>query len=154
MIRALAQDAPRIAAFLNQHRDTSMFALTNLAQHGMDNAHPRSLRCWLHQIGGDITAVLSITTEGMAMPQCPTFGVDDWVQAAQGTAGIPLIGIIGPATQARAFAGAAGLAYARASLNRDEPFMALDLADLVVTAQCCAGAPRGHSALPGVCCPR
>ena len=147
MIRAGAQDAPRIAAFLDQHCDTSMFALTNLAQHGMDNDHPRALRCWLHQIGGDITAVLSITTEGMAMPQCPTFSVDEWVQAAQSTAGIPLIGIIGPATQARAFAAAAGLAHAPASLNQDEPFMALDLADLVLTVDHTriiplSGAPR------------
>jgi RimJ/RimL family protein N-acetyltransferase len=132
MIRADVQDAPRIAAFLTRHSDTSMFALSNLAQHGMDNDHPRALRCWLNQAAGQITDVLTITTEGMAMTQCPTFGPDDWAKAAQITAGIPLIGIIGPAVQARAFGAAAGLAHAPATLNQDEPFMALDLSALAV----------------------
>ena len=132
MIRAAVADAPQIAAFLTRHCDTSMFALSNLAQHGMDNDHPRALRCWLARSGGQITDVLTITTEGMAMPQCPTFGVADWDIAAQTTLNLPLIGIIGPAVQARAFGMAAGLALAPATLNRDEPFMALDLADLAL----------------------
>ena len=134
MIRATAQDAPRIAAFLTRHCDTSMFALSNLAQHGLDNDHPRALRCWLGQSGGQITDVLSITTEGMAMPQCPNFGPDQWAVATQVTQGIPLIGIIGPAHQARPYAKAAGLDAVPANLNRDEPFMALDLADLITPA--------------------
>lgn len=134
MIRAGAQDAPQIAAFLTRHCDTSMFALSNLAQHGIDNDHPRALRCWLTRADRQITDALIITTEGMAMPQCPTFGRADWAGATQDTAGITLIGIIGPAAQARAFATAAGLSNAPATLNRDEPFMALDLSDLVIGA--------------------
>ena len=132
VIRAGVQDAPQIAAFLTRHCDPSMFALANLAQHGMDNDHPRALRCWLRHAAGQITDVMTITTEGMAMPQCPTFAPDDWTIAAQATAGIPLIGIIGPAVQARGFALAAGLSHAPASLNQDEPFMALDLSRLAV----------------------
>ena len=130
MIRAVPADAPQIAGFLARHCDMSMFALSNLAQHGMDNDHPRALRCWLRHTDTQITAVLTITTEGMAMPQCPGFVPADWAAAARATAGIPLIGIIGPAGQARAFAAAAGLTRAPASLNRDEPFMALDLSQL------------------------
>lgn len=131
MIRAGAQDAAQIAEFLTRHCDTSMFALSNLAQHGLDNDHPRALRCWLAASGGQITDVFSITTEGMAMPQCPNFGRDQWAVAAQVTQGIPLIGIIGPAAQARGYAAAAGLGAVPANLDRDEPFMALDLADLI-----------------------
>ena len=132
MIRATIADVPQIAAFLTRHCDMSMFALSNLAQHGMDNDHPRALCCWLRHAAGQITDVMTITTEGMAMPQCPTFGPDDWNRAAQITAGIPLIGIIGPAVQARAYGLAAGLSHAPTTLNRDEPFMALDLSALAV----------------------
>ena len=130
MIRATAQDAPEIAAFLNAHCDTSMFALSNLVHHGMDGGHPRALRCWLHRKDGQITAVMTVTEEGMAMPQCPAFQAEDWARAAAATAGLDLIGIIGPASQARAFAAVAGLVDAPATLNRDEPFMALSLAEL------------------------
>jgi RimJ/RimL family protein N-acetyltransferase len=132
VIRATTQDAPEIAAFLNAHQDTSMFALSNLAQHGMDGGHPRALRCWLRREDGQITAVMTVTEEGMAMPQCPSFQADDWGQATAATDGLALIGIIGPTAQARAFAAAAGLTAAPATLNRDEPFMALSLSDLVV----------------------
>ena len=130
MIRATAQDATDIAAFLNAHCDTSMFALSNLASCGMDGGHPRALRCWLRRVAGQITDLMTVTEEGMAMPQCPSFRGDDWTQAVVATTGLELIGIIGPAFQARAFAVVAGLADAPATLNRDEPFMALHLAEL------------------------
>ena len=132
MIRALVQDAPEIAAFLTAHCDTSMFALSNLAQHGMQGGHPRALRCWLRRAGGQITDVMTVTEEGMAMPQCPSFQADNWAGAVIATAGLELIGIIGPASQARAFAAVAGLVDAPTTLDRDEPFMALSLSDLVV----------------------
>jgi GNAT superfamily N-acetyltransferase len=132
VIRAGPQDAPEIAAFLTQHRDTSMFALSNLAQHGMGGAHPRALRCWLQREDGRITAAMIVTEEGMAMPQCPPFRGEDWAQAVAATAGLDLIGIIGPTAQTRAFAAAAGLQDAPATLDRDEPFMALSLAELEV----------------------
>lgn len=138
MIRASPADAPQIAAFLERHCDTSMFALSNLAGHGLaddtdTDAHPHAMRCWLGRRDGQIADVLSITQGGMVMPQCPSFqGAADWTAAARVAVGTPLIGVIGPALQARAFAFAAGLVAAPATLNRDEPFMALALNELAL----------------------
>jgi len=39
MIRATETDRPAIEAFLNAHAATSMFPLSNLANHGMNGGH-------------------------------------------------------------------------------------------------------------------
>lgn len=124
MIPASRADAEEITAFLGAHTETSMFMLANLRDHGMDGGHPRALRLWLRREGGQITDVMALTNEGMAMPQLPGGAV---TAAARSIAGARLIGILGAADQVAPLRAALGLVAAPASLSRNEPLFTLDL---------------------------
>lgn len=126
---AVAADIPEIVEFLTPRAAQSMFPLNNLQAHGLDGDHPRAPSMWITRQAGQITDVLSITQEGMVMPQCPTM---DWGSSLQALQGRDLIGVIGPADQARSLLDAAGLSEAPTSLNHDEPQYELNLSDLIV----------------------
>lgn len=126
---ATDNDIPEIIDFLTPRAAQSMFPLNNLQQFGLNGDHPRAPIMWLTREAGQITDVLSITQEGMVMPQCPSMA---WGQYKEALMGRDLIGIIGPAEQARSLLGAVGLADAPMSLDHDEPQFELDLSDLTV----------------------
>lgn len=122
-------DIPEIEAFLTPRAVQSMFPLANMAQHGLNGDHPRAPRFWLTRQSGEITDALSITSEGMVMPQCPSM---NWADAAQALSGKDLIGIIGPADQARSLQIALGLDQAPTTLDHDEPQYELALENLII----------------------
>ncbi len=127
MKRAVQSDVPHITDFLRQNITTSMFPLMNLTEHGLDAAHPRSPRIWLRRADGRVTDVLSVTQQGMVMPQCPNGG---WNEVARMLCARDLSGVIGPADQARSFIAAAGLGDVRTTLDEDEPLLELQLSTL------------------------
>jgi RimJ/RimL family protein N-acetyltransferase len=129
MAPARPSDRPDIEAFLRSHVATSMFPLSNLARYGWDGAQPRAVRFWLRRDEVMITDVLTLTNEGIAMPQCPT---GDWADVARACAGQELLGIIAEATQVAALRSALGLNDAETVLNNDEPLYQLQLSDLKV----------------------
>ena len=99
MIRATAADLPEIEAFLRNHIATSMFPLTSLRHHGMENHHPRGQRFWLRWQAARITDVLAISNAGYVIPQCPT---GPWGDVTTILAGQKITGIIGEAGQVAA----------------------------------------------------
>lgn len=126
---ATEADIPEIEAFLKPRAAQSMFPLNNLRAYGLNGDHPRAPSFWLSRRDGMITDALSITREGMVMPQCPSL---DWAGCLDALRNRDLIGVIGPADQARSFLKATGLDGAEATLNHDEPQYALDLSGLII----------------------
>lgn len=125
----MAADVAAIDGFLAAHIETSMFPLSNLRSFGLDGEASFAPRVWLREVAGEITDVLSMTREGMVMPQCPT---GPWADVAQALRGRSVVGVIGPGRQARAVIAACGVEGAATTLDEDEPFLRLDMADLVV----------------------
>lgn len=136
MRRATQGDLAEMEEFLRADLHRSMFPLANLADHGLDGDAPRSVHAWLRHGEAGLTDVLSITRDGMVMPQCPTGG---WEQAARALNRRTLIGFAGPAGQVHPLRAALGLEGAPVLLDEDEPQYLLDLSGLVV--------PEGPGAL-------
>lgn len=118
MIRANADDIPDITAFLNGHVETSMFPLTNLQNHGFEGKHPRAPHFYISRSDGNITDTLSITNDGMVMPQLLS---GNYQSAAKTLKNHSLMGIIGPKSQSRGLQSALGLNNAATTLDEDEP---------------------------------
>lgn len=130
-VRAGASDGPQIAAFLDKHIDTSMFAAGNLQRYGMDSAAPLATRFWMQQRQDRLAGVIGVTNAGMILPQAPVAGPADWAVFAA-YCPTPLIGCIGPTEQVRPCLAALGLTGASMQLDKDEPRFALSLVDLLM----------------------
>lgn len=138
MRRADPGDIPAIRAFLATHADVAMFPLSNidtdgLAVEGAANP-PRSMFVWID--GTPVSAFVAITAEGMILPVLPDDPATHWAGAAPELIGHRAFGLAGEARAARAGFEALGLAGIAATINRDEPHFALQLAALEV--------PEGH----------
>ena len=107
----------------------SMFPLANLQNHGLDGNHPRSPRFWLTRKNGKLAGALSVTKEGMLMPQSPDM---DWAGMSEALRGLDLIGIIGPSDQSRSLLDSLDLNNVKTTLDHDEPQYSLDLSDLII----------------------
>jgi GNAT superfamily N-acetyltransferase len=129
MRRGTEADRPEIEAFLKARAVTSMFPLSNLARHGMDGDHARSMSFWVDEGAAGITDVIARTREGMILPSCDGA---PWQDAARLLAGREAIGVIGARAQARPLIAALGLGGVATELDEDEPHFALSLADLIV----------------------
>lgn len=127
MIRATETDRPAIEAFLNAHAATSMFPLSNLANHGMNGGHPRACTFYIRHEADQITDVLAISEEGVIFPQCPN-GFDGITDIAHGKTAKA---IMGNALQVEALREILGLTH-KAKLDTVEPAYSLDLANLIV----------------------
>ncbi len=131
MTPATPDQAGEIAGFLSRAPEFAMFPLANLLSHGMVGGHPHAMRFWLLRDASGITDALGLTDAGMVLPALRP----EMARLARGAlSALPLIGIIGPAAQARALEKALSLADAPKSLNKDEPHFALDLKDLAIPA--------------------
>lgn len=106
-----------------------MFALSNLARHGLAGGHPRAMTFWLDRTEAPVAA-LGVTEDGMVMPLWPD--AFDAALAVPHLRDRPLIGLSGPAGPVRALMAAAALTAAHDGLNADEPQFALTLDRLVV----------------------
>lgn len=126
---ATEADLPEVKAFLKTRVVRSMFPLANLNAHGLNGDHPRAPSFWLTRCNGEITDVLTVTQEGMLMPQCPS---KSWEGVAQALTNRDLIGIIGPADQARSLQVALDLTTAPTLLDHDEPQYELALDNLII----------------------
>lgn len=129
MRRATEADLPAVEAFLRARPVTSMFPLSNLARHGMDGVHPRSMSFWIAEDASGPTAILGVTREGMVMP---SFDTDASGAAARALAGREVIGVIGAAAQARPLIAALGIGGVDTELDEDEPQFILPLDELHV----------------------
>lgn len=127
---AQQQDVPAIERFLLDHVQSSMFALANLREFGLNAPAPRAMSIWM--LGEPLRGVFGITNEGMILPQCPDVSDADLAAAAVLIRDRRIMGLAGEASQARRFLRQAGWQDRAAHLNRDEPSFALDLRDLIV----------------------
>lgn len=122
---AQPEDIPDIERFFFNHIHSSMFALNSLRNFGLNGADPRAVRMYL--LGNDLRGILTVTNEGMVLPQCPGC-TDAEIAAGIGLLkGRPVIGVIGEATQARQVLRLAGWEDRAATLNQDEPAFSLNL---------------------------
>lgn len=126
---ATEADIPEIEGFLRPRVAQSMFPLNNLFEFGLDSDLPYGPNYWLVRKSGDITDILTISNNGMVMPQCPSM---DWTAFEEPLRDRDLIGVIGPADQCRSLMAASGLDQVPVNLNHDEPQYELNLADLVI----------------------
>lgn len=123
-------DVPAIEQFLYRHVQSSMFPLSNLRKFGLNGVEPHAMRIWV--LGDDVRAVLSLTNEGMVLPQCPNCTETELRQAVSLIADRRVIGIIGDAAQTRRIAKLAGWQDRDAILDEDEPAFSLDLKSLIL----------------------
>ena len=126
---ATEEDLPEVMAFLNDHVVQSMFPLANLKNFGLNGNNPRAPDFWLARKNDKVSGVLSVTQEGMLMPQNPDL---DWSEIEEAVAGKDLIGIIGPQDQARSLQTALNLQAVPTNLDHDEPQYELDLDNLTI----------------------
>ena len=129
MRRATEADVPAIRVFLAKREVRAMFPLSNLARFGLDGDFEYAPRMWIAEAGGAVTDVLTVSKSGAVMPAMPS---GDWQAARIALTGRAVSAVIGPAEECRPLIAALGLSDAPATLDRDEPQFALDLADLVI----------------------
>ena len=119
---ALPDDSGAIAAFLEEHSDTSMFLRANLAEYGPCGGDARNAtQMWICGTGGEVTGVFGITSAGHVLVQFP-----EDAPPAQ------IAGILGATGQVRQVQALLGLADAETQLDEDEPLYSLALAHLIV----------------------
>lgn len=136
-----------MARFLGRHIETSMFLLGNLESHGIgERLHPNSTHFLLRMFESQITGVFGWTNGGYVMPQLPNLTPAEAQGCADALRGFHMRGITGRPEQVALIRAALPIAPNGWALNRDEPLMSRNLADLPpVTAQlrCPVAADRG-----------
>ncbi len=132
MIRvAHAHDAERIAVFLRDFPESSMFLRSNLAQHGIGSGdHPNATEFWIAQAEGRMAGVFGLTMAGFLVCQMPGATSLDWQAFAATLRGRDVAGMTGDDIQVRAALAALALPKDAFTLNEAEPLYRLDLADL------------------------
>lgn len=128
MIRATQADRPEIVAFLASNAPFAMFPLNNLTKFGMAGGSDLAVTCWLARDGGQITDVMTVCDNGMALPFLPS---GDYAATLRAMADGDVIGIIGPRDHVRGLR-AAGFAGVPCTLDRDEPHFLLELDQMVI----------------------
>ena len=128
---ALPDDSGAIAAFLEEHSDTSMFLRANLAEYGPCGGDARNAtQMWICGTGGEVKGVFGITSAGHVLVQFPEDAPPD--QIAGILAPFEISGILGATGQVRQVQALLGLADAETQLDEDEPLYSLALAHLIV----------------------
>ncbi len=122
---AIPDDLPDVIAFLRDRLESSMFLLSNLADHGLKGTHPNAMRLWV--AGGPVSGVVGLTNGGMLLPQ---WQGGDWPALRPLIARRPVAGLVGEAEQVAAARRELGLATAATRMANDEQGFALDLAAL------------------------
>ncbi len=125
-------EAAEIAHFLRGHLDRAMFALSNLAHHGMGRAGRYQMRFWLKRTDSTIKAAVGLSAAGMLLPVLPGVGRHEMADLRAALAGEWIAGIIGVPDWARSLRVALGLPQTAIEHAVEEPGFALDLADLIV----------------------
>ncbi|MCH2249490.1 MAG: GNAT family N-acetyltransferase [Cognatishimia sp.] len=131
MREARAGDEAAILAFLQPHLKTSMFLASNLLAHGLfEREHRQGTEYWIVEEGEEIQGIVSATSQGYFMAQCPD--ADDWVwQAfADRVKGREFNGMTGDPEQVGRAVSAFGIARERVALDALDPLMFLDLSAL------------------------
>jgi predicted GNAT family acetyltransferase len=124
-------DAQALAAFLEQHIETSMFLLGNLAEHGTGNLdHPHGTRFYLRETSDGIKGVFGCTNGGFLMCQQPGITVAEAQAYAELLHGYRFQGMTGRADQVLTVLRALPIDPNHWSCNRSEPLYTLDLADI------------------------
>ncbi|MGR3483997.1 MAG: GNAT family N-acetyltransferase [Paracoccaceae bacterium] len=113
--------------FLEARIETSIFALSNVARHGIAGGHPRAMTLWADDPARP-GAVLGLSDEGMVLPQLPG-GVGSALPVLRERA---LMGIVGETAQVEALRKGLSLDDAPTELDAQEVRFTLDLADLIV----------------------
>jgi predicted GNAT family acetyltransferase len=133
MIRlATSGDTARLAGFLGDRVETSMFLLGNLEMHGIGaSEHPHATTYVLAETDGQIAGVLGCSTDGFLMVQAPRIDAALASQLLAPLAGRRMAGITGDAAQVAAVLQALGLPPSAWRLNESQPLYRLDLAALV-----------------------
>jgi GNAT superfamily N-acetyltransferase len=122
VIRATPADRDAIMAFLMTRPTVAMFPITNLRDHGMEGGHPKAMRFWMAQDGGQITDVLGISDSGVVLPVFSTNQPRDIRAALQSCDITGIIGQGAPVSEVKA-----ALELPDGTLNRVEPHFELAL---------------------------
>ena len=132
MRRALANDAPAIAAFLAPRIATSMFLMSNLEAHGLDgSAHPHATRYMLDtDAQGALVGVLGCTQGGYLMCQHPGLTRQKVETFLTALGAQRLIGLTGEAAQVAQFVAALDARGADWLKDSEEPLFTRSLDDL------------------------
>jgi len=129
-------DAPRLAAaraFLAEDLAGAMFPLAaihagRLTRPGAPLAHPYALHAWVAEGARGIEGFVGANGDGMLVPRWPGPVLPEARHAlGKALAGVPITGLVGPASDARAILGALGLDRTPRRTDGVEPGYALDL---------------------------
>lgn len=133
MIRkARPEDAGALAAFLQQHIETSMFLLGNLEAHGTDDrTAPHGTAYFLRETGEGITGVFGATNNGYLMCQLPGLTPTEAQTYAHLLKGYSLLGITGAEAQVAVLMDALPLPAEAWQVNQVQPLYRRPLAGLV-----------------------
>ncbi len=124
-------DIPAIAAFLEQHIETSMFLLGNLEAHGLNNEdHPNGTTYFLRETGDGITGVFGATVGGFLMCQLPGITATEAQTYAHLLQGYTLRGMTGDVDQVSTILEALPVPEEAWQLRKNEPLYTMDLADM------------------------
>jgi len=137
MIRvAHAHDGEKIAAFLKDFPESSMFLRSNLAQHGIGPGdHPHATEFWIVEDEDRMVGVFGLTMAGFLVCQMPQVTPLDWQIFAAMLEGRDVAGMTGDDSQVRAALTALALPEDAFALNAAEPLYRLDLVDLRTDAE-------------------
>lgn len=136
MIReATPDDADAIAAFLQDHIETSMFLLSNLERHGIGvSEHAHATRFFLWESGAGLQGVFGCTRGGYLMCQHPGLQGSTAKAYLQCIEGASVQGMTGAADQVGHFIAALAEWEDSWLLNRIEPLLVCDLSKLTASA--------------------
>lgn len=132
MIRkATNADIGKIAMFLEQHIDTSMFLMSNLMAFGTeDTEHPHGTRYFLRETGDGVNGVFGATNNGFLLIQMPGLTTTEAQFYAYMLQGYTMVGMTGDDEQVAMVLDALTLPEDRWKVNDGQALFALDLADL------------------------
>ncbi len=135
-----AGDEAAFEAFLSSHRDTSMFLRSNARKAGLVYAGERYQATYVGAfIKEQMVGVAAHSWNGMLLLRAPQH-VDEVAREAVASSQRRVTGLLGPLDQVRRARRALELDGAATTLDEDEAFYTLDLADLIVPTALAEGA--------------
>lgn len=127
------EDLTALLGFLRQHVDSSMFLLGNIEAHGLGNeTHPHGTHVLVHEEAGGITGAFGATNSGYLMCQHPGVTAAIARDYIDRLGNWRILGMTGAADQVAMFLDALPIAADAWQVNRVEPLLSRDLADLPV----------------------
>ncbi|MFW2588862.1 GNAT family N-acetyltransferase [Sagittula sp. SSi028] len=128
MRKATQADIPAMRAFLSAHIETSMFLLSNLLDHGVDETQaPHGTTFYLTEDSGALTGVFGVTNDGFLLCQSPQIDDGAAQDFAEALSGRSIQGMTGEARQVAVALQALPVPDDAWRVDRVEPLLTCDL---------------------------